>query len=315
MRCIAYGSPADSLDEYCALGESTTMRALKELCSSTVACFASEWLRGPNESELRDIESQSRRVGFAGCIGALDCAGWDWSACPRALQGAMNGKERRPVVRMEVICVMNPRIWHLCFGFPRSMSDLNILSVSPHCAEILTGRFPSMQPSYTIGGESFDWFYYLVDGIYPPWRIFLSTIAIPTSTKEMKYKALHESVRKCIERVFGVLFKRFGMISRPSRLWFSNDMTTIMQACVIIRNMLTEYRESSYTMDGIGRIRDSVLSGIENQRESPLSYVSVESDGQELPVYNCDNISLRIKSFPDHVRLLNAIVDHIAEKF
>lgn len=103
-RCFAYGSPADSLDEYCHLRESNTLLARKCFCNSVVNCFAARHFRLPTTEDLKSIESVFRDVGFPGCMGCIGCAGWAWAASPKALQGIMIGKEKKPAVRL-VVCV------------------------------------------------------------------------------------------------------------------------------------------------------------------------------------------------------------------
>jgi Plant transposon protein len=56
-----------------------------------------------------------------------------------------------------------------------------------------------------------------------------------------------EGPRKAVERVFGVLFKRFEILYGPSRLWFEGDMSQVIKACVIIHNMIVESRRDSYS--------------------------------------------------------------------
>ena len=79
----------------------------------------------------------------------------------------MIGKEGVPTLRMEVVADPNLRIWHLAFGLPGVMNDLNILSVSDHFGRILSGDFPTIAVNCTVAGETFNWLYYLADGIYP----------------------------------------------------------------------------------------------------------------------------------------------------
>ena len=83
---------------------------MKEVCRSVVSCFEAEFLREPTAQELKDIEKQLSRVGFPGCIGCVDCAGWKWGNCPKGLQGIMVGKEGVTTLRMEVISDLNLRI-------------------------------------------------------------------------------------------------------------------------------------------------------------------------------------------------------------
>ena len=157
LRQLAYGCSADSLDEYCRLGESTSLRSMKEFYRSVVSCFEGEFLRDPIEDDLLMIERQFARGGLPGCIGCVDCAGWQWGNCLKGLQGKMIGKEEFPTLRIEVVADLNLLIWYLAFGLPGVMNDLNILSVSDYFGRILSGDFPTIAVNYTVAGETFNW--------------------------------------------------------------------------------------------------------------------------------------------------------------
>ena len=180
----------------------------------------------------------------------------------------------------------------MSFGFPGNMNDLNVLSVSPRFADILADRYPTYSVQYSIGGEDLDLPYYLADGIYPPWIVFIHSISITKSRKEQKYKRLHGSVRKGIERVFGVLFKRFGVLARLSRLWYSNSMYLIFKTCVIIHKMLVNERKSDYVFDAIGRLRSSLLTRLDIDTEIPAQLTPLEPFDSILPMGSTGDISL-----------------------
>ena len=74
-----------------------------------------------------------------------------------------------------------------------------------------------------------------------------------------KYASYQEAVRKSVERVFGVLFKRFNVLYMPFRLWYTEDMRTIMSACVVIHNVLEEERRGNIWKNGMGGIRQDFL--------------------------------------------------------
>ena len=60
-----------------------------------------------------------------------------------------------------------------------------------------------------------DYIYFLVDGIYPKWPIFISTILDTTpGSKDKRFAAYQEAVRKDIEQAFGVIVKKFDILSR-----------------------------------------------------------------------------------------------------
>ena len=70
---------------------------------------------------------------------------------------------------------------------------------------MLSGDVSVKSPPYEINGRWRDWYYFLVDGIYPEWSIFVSTFSNPIDQKKKKFAAAQERVRKDIECVFVIL--------------------------------------------------------------------------------------------------------------
>ena len=61
---------------------------------------------------------------------------------------------------------------------------------------------------YSINGTVCDYLCFLVDGIYPKWPIFISTVSDATPGSKDKLFATHqEAVRKDIEQAFGQIVK------------------------------------------------------------------------------------------------------------
>eukprot|EP00173_Palmaria_palmata_P005399 Plantae.Rhodophyta-Palmaria_palmata.ctg9524.p1 GENE.Plantae.Rhodophyta-Palmaria_palmata.ctg9524~~Plantae.Rhodophyta-Palmaria_palmata.ctg9524.p1 ORF type:complete len:122 (+),score=14.97 Plantae.Rhodophyta-Palmaria_palmata.ctg9524:367-732(+) len=104
LRMISYGIPADFCNDLFDVSETTATIFLKEFCKAMVSRFGDYYLRAPSAEDLDRIENQFRSLGFPGCIGAVDCAGWGWKQCPKAFQGIMVGKDGKPVLRLECIC-------------------------------------------------------------------------------------------------------------------------------------------------------------------------------------------------------------------
>lgn len=257
LRQIAYGIPSDLSEELFNVSETTARKCLVEFCTSVLNCFASLYLREPNISDLERIERQFARAGFPGCIGCLDCAGWSWKNCPVALQGIMKGKDGEPTLRMEAICDLDLWVWSFQFGLPGAFNDLNILEVSNHFNRVLAGEFPQVEPSYTLSGEVFNWYYYLTDGIFPAWKIFIKSVQEAGTARLTWYKARQEGARKCVERLFGVLFRRFKIMFIPSEIWSVAIMTSVAKAAIVMHNMIVESRRDSYLSDGVGGISAS----------------------------------------------------------
>jgi hypothetical protein len=82
--------------------------------------------------------------------------------------------------------------------------------------------------------------YYLTDKIYLEWAAFVKTVNVPQSAEDKLFSQRQESVTKYVEKAFGVLQARFDIVRRPARLWKQAYIISIMQACVILHNMIVE---------------------------------------------------------------------------
>ncbi len=248
FRMLCDGTSAYSLVESTRMGEDLNMKCLKEFTKSIVEMYEEEWLRRPSKNEIVDIEKRYSILGFPGCIGAVDCASWEWDNCPIGWQGNYKGKGKKPVCRMEVICDDSLRVWHLAFGAPGSRNDLTIMDQDPFFNDVRNGVWPPYQPNLCISGFNLDMFYYLADGIYPRYKIFALPLMDPRTKKERYYSSRHSSARKAVERLFGVLFRQFFILYRPSRIQSIYEMEIIVKACCIIHNMISAHRGYRGTM-------------------------------------------------------------------
>ena len=82
--------------------------------------------------------------------------------------------------------------------------------------------------------------YYLVDGIYPPWATFVSTISNPVGQKKIHFAQRQEAARKDVEMAFGILQARFAIIRGPAKQWDLETLWEVMTYCVIMHNMIVE---------------------------------------------------------------------------
>ena len=154
----------------------------------------------------------------------------------------MIGKDGIPTLSLEIICDLNLWIWSFQFGVTGLMNDLNGLRVSDHSAQVLSGTFPPEAPSPEINGTSFEWYCYLIEGIYPQWRVFVKSLSGITSKKENAFCQRQEAVQKAVERAFGVWFRQFKILFLHSKLWSAKKIGAIARAAVIIHNMIVGRR-------------------------------------------------------------------------
>ncbi|GKC36095.1 ALP1-like protein isoform X1 [Tanacetum coccineum] len=98
---------------------------------------------------------------------------------------------------------------------------------------------------YVVNGVEYRNGYYLADGIYPEWASFVKSFTVATDPKHTYFKQRQESARKDVERAFGVLQGRWGLIQQPARAYEVNTLRRIMYAGIIMHNMILEDQNMS----------------------------------------------------------------------
>ncbi|TVU47526.1 hypothetical protein EJB05_07130 [Eragrostis curvula] len=260
MRILVYGLPADAVDEYVQIGESTAREALYHFCSAVIAAFGKEYLRSPTPADVVRLLQVGQSRGFPGMLGSIECMHWDWRNCPTAWKGMFTGRGKHPSMILEAVASQDLWIWHAYFGLPGSCNDINVLQRSPVFSAYVRGKAPPIQ--FTVNGRTYDMGYYLADGIYPEWPAFVKSVHHPMERKTEHFAAMQEGARKDIERAFGVLQTRWAVIRGPAYGWERERLSDIMTACIIMHNMIVEDEKDEATntnFDNIGTLANPSL--------------------------------------------------------
>jgi hypothetical protein len=204
----------------------------------------------PTEEIKTQVQLLNAGRGFPGMFASWDCKHFPWEMCPTALHGQhKSGAKPSPSLVLEAIADPHLYIWYHHFGEPGSLNDINQLDKSSIVTSILDGSFDLHTQPYRINNAERDYLYFLVDGIYPPWAIFIDTIANPQDDKEKHFAAVQEGNRKDIERAFGVIVKQWQILQRPIRQWYLDDIKSTMDFCIILHNMVVEHHRNDYTIN------------------------------------------------------------------
>ncbi|KAK1579907.1 hypothetical protein QYE76_010812 [Lolium multiflorum] len=94
--------------------------------------------------------------------------------------------------------------------------------------------------NFTVNGHEYNYGYYLADGIYPSWPVFMKGVTLPQSEKQRMFTAAQAAWRKDVECAFGVLKARFNILAVPGRSYSRRTLGLIMRACVILHNMIID---------------------------------------------------------------------------
>lgn len=111
--------------------------------------------------------------------------------------------------------------------------------------EILTGELlPDYK--YTVNGRERSLCYFNVDEIYPNWPIFMKIIIATVARKHKRFASGQEGFRKDVERAFGVLMSRWGLLSSPCILWERGDAANVVKTAINVHNVIVENRRMGY---------------------------------------------------------------------
>jgi Plant transposon protein len=316
FRFLAYGDSYDRDDENLRIAESTLNAIVRLFCNLLVTHFGGQYLnRCPNVEERKAISEAMASRGFPGCMGSWDCKHFNWKNCPMRLAGQYQGHSEggKKTLILEAIADHRRYIWQANFGDPGSLNDINVLDKSSILGALLTGDMSIKTDPYTINGNSRDWMYFLVDGIYPEWSIFVNTYSNPIDPKKRTFSKRQEAARKDIECAFGVLVQRFHVLQRPLRGWFQEDLVSIVHACVILHNMVIEAKYGSVDEESITNEVPSVPSAFALFGRPEIALADIALEGLDLFSARMAAFDDSIQSCYEHYRLKNDLVEDISK--
>ncbi|XP_022007526.1 uncharacterized protein LOC110906742 [Helianthus annuus] len=168
----------------------------------------------------------------------------------------------------------------------RSQNDINVLQQSPLFLTQRNRTEPKC-PFY-VNNHLYKRGYYLADGIYPTWSVFVKSIQYPQIVKEKKFQRQHDAARKDVERAFGVLKEKCGVLNRSMCAMSVKKIRNVLYVCIIMHNMILKDDENTITQVHI--------------RDPPVEHVFDDT------VYN------ELIDEDTHYRLKYDLVEHLGEQ-
>ncbi|XP_020156970.1 uncharacterized protein [Aegilops tauschii subsp. strangulata] len=111
LRIFAYGTAADSWDEYLRMSQSTCRDAMVRLATAVVEVFGPQYLREPTMANTMSLMTISKARGWPGLLGSLDCIHWKWKNCLKPLQGQYQGHVKKPTIILEAVALHDTWQW------------------------------------------------------------------------------------------------------------------------------------------------------------------------------------------------------------
>jgi len=323
FRHIGYGDALDREDENLRLSESSLQVAVQAFCKLVVKHFGAEYLnRSPSDEEKLKIHAVNTKRGFPGLFASWDCKHFIWHRCPMVWAGQYSGHALggQNSLILEAIADYQRYIWYVNFGDAGSANDINTLDRSSIVGAMLEGSLDMTCPvEYEINGTRRDWMYYLTDGIYPEWGIFVKTFSDPRGAKQKVFSKQQEFARKDVECAFGILVKEFHILAQPLLKWYLEDITDILECCIILHNMSIALTGNTILDPEEAEAEAAAARG--RRRKWPIFSGSVIdediilADGADLFAARSSNFNTGMQSSVNHYALKRDLTEHLYSQF
>jgi hypothetical protein len=120
-----------------------------------------------------------------------------------------------------------------------------MLNQSPLFIDVIRGH--TSKVPFTVNGREHHIGYYLTNGIYPCWSMFIKGVPVPQQENHRFFSMKQAPVRRYVECAFGLLKKRFDILSILDRSYSKHTLDLIMRACIILHNMIiNDERDDDY---------------------------------------------------------------------
>ncbi|XP_022019320.1 uncharacterized protein LOC110919354 [Helianthus annuus] len=223
LRQLAYDNSSDIMDDYVKMSARVARESLHNFCAYIIELYMKRYLRKPTFSDMQQLlEHHAEYHGLPGMIGSLT-----------------SGYHGMPTMMLEAVASQDLWIWHSFFGMPSLHNYINIIHHSPLFNDLVNGVGP--KGTFIVNGE-YKYGYYLVDRIYPEWAVFVKSFSREGTLdpKRIKFNKVQMAAHKNVERAFGVLQKKWRILSMPCRLYEKDQIRNVMYACIILHNMILE---------------------------------------------------------------------------
>ena len=190
--------------------------------SAAIASLAPEIIKFPNPATEGQVMQQFSAI--AGMPGVIGCV--DGTHIPIKSPGGPNSEIYRCrkgyfSINVMGVCDASLKFTNIAVNWPGSAHDSRIFNESRLCEALEEGRYHG----FLLGDSGYACRSYL-----------LTPFLTPQTEKEIHYNAAHIKTRNVIERAFGVLKRRFSILSVPVRTMLSNTKNIIV-VHVILHNI------------------------------------------------------------------------------
>lgn len=169
-------------------------------------------------------------ANFPGIVGCIDCTQVRIQAPTGDQEPHYVNRKGYHSINVQAICDWKGRFTNVVADWPGATHDSRILRCSRIGFELASGENSGLL---------------LGDGGYACTKWLLTPVLFPRNEAEKKYNEAHAATRCIIERSFGVLKKRFGVLHCEIRL-NPRKVCKVIGACFILHNMAISFDDCAH---------------------------------------------------------------------
>lgn len=217
LRILGRGHSSDDNWDGCEVCESTCTAIFHKFIRGMVRHFFVDSVKPPTGDRLAQVMATYSRLGYPGAVGSIDCTHIFWGKCPVSLTNLCKGKEKTPSLSFEVVVDHDGFIHSCTKGFVGTCSDKMIVVNDAYAKQVARGLYKDLEFSlYDENGEftTFRGGYFISDCGYTRMWMFQMPLLNVHDPRSVYWSEFLESVRKDVERTFGILKARFVYLAQ-----------------------------------------------------------------------------------------------------
>ena len=220
---------------------------------------------------IRETERAYRAQGFPGCVGSVDAVHMPWDAAPAVTNRLFYNGRKGAATYASVVTVDNDCVvLHATEAGPGASNDKTLILDDEYHNALQTNTLYS-DYKYDLLDEfgntvQTKGVYTICDGGFNTHCTKMATISRPNEF-QAAWTGRLESVRKDVERGFGVLKKRFQILRIPSQVRNFELMKGTWRTCLVLHNILTRRRLLRDYNTRLGAVIDAAVVQTWHERD------------------------------------------------
>ena len=232
------------------------------------------WIKIPSTTEeLADLCRPYNAAGLPGAFCSIDGVRVRWWSCSYGLYNENVGKESYPVRTFEMAVAYDGRILHCTRSWNGRDPDMKISKEDPFIQQLCTDPLFTTYPWTCRGpdGEEHEetGLWALVDNGYPPLLQLHCPIKFPGTAEDLSWSEMIESLRKDVERTFGIIKQRFRILKLGMTIHRQIRFERIFLTCCAIHNFLHSLNDRVLIFQGADE-QGNIFDRVYHPLRSPL---------------------------------------------